>query len=133
MKWLIVIAVIALLLYVGKAALLAKRYRARDRSFARGNPYAYEGEPSDVLGRIRHSELMATQVISDLRAVSGVEPLSELPSAVPSGKALVHSAESASRFWLQQLPAERYHKVLDACECGFAPQLGTHFVARAPD
>lgn len=59
MKWLIVIAVIALLLCVGKAALLAKRYRAR--SFARGNPYAYEGEPSNVLGRIRHSELMATQ------------------------------------------------------------------------
>jgi hypothetical protein len=131
--WLIVLAVIALLLYVGTAALLAKRSRARDRSFARGNPYAYEGEPSDVFRRIRHSELMATHVISDLRTVSGVEHLSELPKTVPSGKALVHSSANRARFWLQQLPAERYHIVLVACDCGFAPELGTHYVTRAPD
>lgn len=57
--WLIALVAVALLLYVGKAVLLAKRYRAHDRSSARVNPYAYDSDQSDVLGRIKLSELMA--------------------------------------------------------------------------
>jgi hypothetical protein len=83
--------------------------------------------------RIRQSQLKATQTILELRAVSGVEHLSGLPKAVPPGKALVHSSVSRARFWLQQLPSESYHIVLVACDCGFAPEPGTHYVTRAPN
>jgi hypothetical protein len=83
--------------------------------------------------RILQSRLKARQTILELRAVSGVEHLSDLPKAVPPGKALVHGSASRARFWLQQLPAERYQVVLVACDCGFAPELGTHYITRAPD
>jgi hypothetical protein len=72
--------------------------------------------------------------IRRINAILGMEYLDRLPTAVPPGKALVHSAARPTRHlgsrgfrvWLVDT-ADKRHTSRVACDCGFAPELGTHY------
>lgn len=66
----------------------------------------------------------------------GMEHLSEIPAEVPKGKILVHNhiipaatiGLRGFRIWLSK-PHKRYKK----CDCGWHPELGTHYRVKAID
>ena len=66
----------------------------------------------------------------------GMEYLDRLPLVIPSDKVMVHNSFSLPprrlgrrgfRAWLVAVDDDRWTPRREVCDCGFAPELGTHY------
>ena len=83
--------------------------------------------------RILSSREMKAEVQA-VKATYGVEYLDKLPATIPPGKILVHNhvqptrglGSRGFRAWLAD-PDDNRRAPREECDCGWAPELGTHY------